>query len=74
MEALLFCAKRGRCSTGNLVYDHVPLSQLAKHIIASGIARVVYVEPYPKSKALEFHDDAITQVKYPVVISSGLSH
>ena len=30
----------------------------AKHVIAAGIDRVVYVEPYPKSKALEFHDDS----------------
>jgi hypothetical protein len=31
----------------------------AKHIVAAGIVRVVYIEPYPKSKAAEFHDDAI---------------
>lgn len=29
-------------------------------IIAAGIKRVVYVEPYPKSKALEFHSDSIS--------------
>jgi hypothetical protein len=27
--------------------------------VAAGIERVVYVEPYPKSKALAFHDDSI---------------
>jgi hypothetical protein len=28
--------------------------------VAAGVERVVYIEPYPKSKALEFHDDSIT--------------
>lgn len=36
-----------------------PCHNCAKHIIASGIKRVVYVEPYPKSKALEFHSESI---------------
>ena len=35
------------------------LPQLPKHIIAAGVQRVVFVEPYPKSKALQFHDDSI---------------
>ena len=33
---------------------------MQKHIIDAGIKRVVYVEPYPKSRALEFHSDSIT--------------
>ncbi|MCX6343754.1 MAG: hypothetical protein NT018_01610 [Armatimonadetes bacterium] len=37
-----------------------PCHNCAKHIVAAGIERVVYVEPYPKSKAIEFHDDSIT--------------
>ena len=36
-----------------------PCHNCAKHIIAAGIKRVVYVEPYPKSKTLDFHNDAI---------------
>jgi hypothetical protein len=31
----------------------------AKHIVAAGIVRVVYLEPYPKSYARELHDDSI---------------
>ena len=31
----------------------------ARHIVASGIRRVVYVEPYPKSKAAQLHRDSI---------------
>lgn len=36
-----------------------PCHNCAKHILAAGIARVVYVEPYAKSFAEEFHPDAI---------------
>ncbi|MDT9105868.1 hypothetical protein RSW49_23305, partial [Escherichia coli] len=33
-----------------------------RHIVAVGINKVVYIEPYEKSLALELHDDAITEV------------
>lgn len=33
----------------------------AKHIIAAGIEKVVYIEPYPKSKALDFYKIEISQ-------------
>jgi hypothetical protein len=29
--------------------------------VASGIASVVYVEPYPKSRAFQLHNDAISE-------------
>jgi hypothetical protein len=29
-------------------------------VVAAGITRVVYIEPYPKSKASEFHSDSIS--------------
>ncbi len=64
MEALLFCARNAVDARRATLYTTTfPCHNCAKHIIASGIARVVYVEPYPKSKALEFHDDAITQAE-----------
>jgi len=60
MEALLACARGGIGTTGAHLYcTTFPCHNCAKHIIASGIERVVYVEPYPKSKALDFHCDAI---------------
>jgi hypothetical protein len=40
-----------------------PCHNCARHIIGAGIKRVVYVEPYPKSRAKELHDDAI-QIGY----------
>lgn len=62
MEALLSCA-RARVSTkdGTLYGTTYPCHNCAKHIIAAGIKRVVYIEPYPKSKAMEFHDEALQE-------------
>lgn len=60
MEAILSCARAGINCIGSTLYcTTFPCHNCAKHIIASGIERVVYVEPYPKSKALEFHSDSI---------------
>lgn len=61
MEAILACA-RSDISTkdAELFCTTFPCHNCAKHIVASGIKRVVYVEPYPKSKAFEFHSDSIS--------------
>jgi deoxycytidylate deaminase len=60
MEALMVCARTNSSSKGATLYcTTFPCHNCAKHIIASGIARVVYIEPYAKSKALEFHSEAI---------------
>ncbi len=60
MEALLSCARCGASAAGATLYcTTFPCHNCAKHIIAAGIKRVVYVEPYPKSKTLDFHDDSI---------------
>jgi hypothetical protein len=36
-----------------------PCHNCAKHIVAAGIERVIFVEPYPKSLATTLHDDSI---------------
>ena len=60
MEALLSCSREGiSCLKATLYCTTFPCHNCAKHIIAAGVNRVVYVEPYPKSKALEFHSDSI---------------
>lgn len=60
MSALMSCARIGASTRGATIYcTTFPCHNCAKHIIAAGIARVVYIEPYPKSKALVLHDDAI---------------
>lgn len=60
METLLACG-RERISTkdATLYATTFPCHNCAKHIIASGIKRVVFVEPYPKSKALDFHRESV---------------
>jgi deoxycytidylate deaminase len=64
MEAMLSCARCGASTVGATLYcTTFPCHNCAKHIIAAGIRRVVYVEPYPKSKTREFHDDAIAAGK-----------
>jgi deoxycytidylate deaminase len=60
MEALLACARNHGHTRGATLYSTTfPCHNCAKHIIAAGIVRVVYIEPYPKSKTAEFHDDSI---------------
>ena len=63
MEALLTCARNNiSCRGATLYATTFPCHNCAKHIIAAGIKRVVYIEPYPKSKAFQF---------YPAEISSN---
>lgn len=60
MEALLSCGREGISTMeANLYCTTFPCHNCAKHIIASGVKRVVYVEPYPKSKAMDFYNDSI---------------
>ncbi|EKN3597364.1 anti-phage dCTP deaminase [Yersinia enterocolitica] len=47
-------------SVGAILYcTTYPCHNCAKHIVASGIKRVIYIEPYEKSLALDLHEDAI---------------
>ncbi len=60
MEALLACGRNGISTRdATLFCTTFPCHNCAKHLVAAGVMRVVYVEPYPKSKALEFHTDSI---------------
>lgn len=60
MEAILSCARKGISPVGKTLYTTTfPCHNCARHIVGAGIKRVVYIEPYPKSKAKELHDDAI---------------
>jgi len=62
MDALLSCSRSNISTLGaTLFVTTFPCHNCAKHILASGIDKVIFVEPYPKSKALEMHKDAITQ-------------
>jgi deoxycytidylate deaminase len=60
MEALMVCARTSLSAKGSTLYcTTFPCHNCAKHIVDAGVARVVYVEPYAKSKALEFHSEAV---------------
>lgn len=61
MEALLSAARSGISPTGGTLFSTTfPCHNCAKHIVAAGIKRVVYIEPYPKSQALSLHSDSLT--------------
>lgn len=60
MEALLCCARNTVSARGCTLYSTTfPCHNCGRHIIAAGIERVVYVEPYRKSKWAELHEDAV---------------
>ncbi|MDX6636338.1 MAG: hypothetical protein QOF06_2541 [Solirubrobacterales bacterium] len=60
MAALMDAARRGASVRGCTLYTTTfPCHNCARHIVAAGIMRVVYVSPYSKSQAKELHGDAI---------------
>ncbi len=60
MNALLTCARAGVSTQGSHLYSTTfPCHNCTKHIVDAGIARVIYIEPYPKSQAVDLHGDAI---------------
>ncbi len=60
MAALMDAARRGASVAHATLYTTTfPCHDCAKHIVAAGIRRVVYVEPYPKSLVPELYPDSI---------------
>jgi cytidine deaminase len=60
MEAVLAAGRIGVSARDATLYTTTfPCHQCARLIVTAGIRRVVYIEPYPKSRALELHRDAI---------------
>ncbi len=72
MDAITSVAREGGVSVkGCTLYTTTfPCHNCARHIIASGITDVVYIEPYEKSLALQLHGDDIS---YDPVESEGES-
>lgn len=61
MCAITDAARLGRSLKNSVLYcTTFPCHMCAKHIVSSGIKRVVFLEPYPKSYARKLHDDSIT--------------
>lgn len=62
MDAILSCSRSNISTLGaTLFVTTFPCHNCAKHILAAGIEKVIFVEPYPKSKALDMHKEAVTQ-------------
>ena len=60
MSAILSCARTGiSLQNATLYCSTFPCHNCAKHIIGAGIKRVVYIEPYPKSKSVELYSDSL---------------
>jgi deoxycytidylate deaminase len=60
MAALMDAARRGTSIKGCTLYSTTfPCHLCARHIIAGGIDRVVYIEPYPKSRVKELYRDSV---------------
>lgn len=60
MAALLDAARRGVSVKGHALFTTTfPCHDCAKHIVAAGIKRVVYIEPYPKSLVTTLYPDSI---------------
>jgi deoxycytidylate deaminase len=57
MCALMDAARKGLKVEGATLYcTTFPCHLCAKHIIAAGIGKVIFIEPYPKSFAQELHE------------------
>ena len=60
MAALIDAARRGVSVDGCTLYTSTfPCHGCARHIVAAGIRRVVYIAPYSKSLAETLHSDSI---------------
>jgi len=60
MAAITDASRRGVSVAGLTLYTTTfPCHNCAKHIVASGLKRIVYIEPYPKSLAVELHSDSL---------------
>jgi tRNA(Arg) A34 adenosine deaminase TadA len=60
MSAISDAARLGRPVKDAILYcTTFPCHMCAKHKITVGVKRVVFLEPYPKSLASEFHSDSL---------------
>lgn len=61
MSAISDAARMGRATKDAILFcTTFPCHLCAKHIVAAGLSKVVFLEPYPKSYAQKLHSDSIT--------------
>ena len=65
MDALLNLVRSGtKLPDKSVLFSTTyPCHNCARHIVAAGIKKVVYLEPYAKSMAIDLHDDSIADNK-----------
>lgn len=83
VAAIIDAARRGVRIDGSSIYvTTFPCHNCAKHIIATGIAKVVYLEPYPKSRADNLYGEEIAldtaelarhETRIPFEVYSGVA-
>lgn len=72
MAALVDAARRGiSVQDCTLFVTTFPCHHCARHIVAAGIRRVVYIAPYAKSLAEELHGDALVVTSNAMLESPG---
>jgi len=59
-EASCLLASSGNAKDGTLYVTTFPCHECARHIVFSGVKRVVYIEPYPKSLVAELFRDSVS--------------
>jgi deoxycytidylate deaminase len=60
MSAISDAARNGHAIRNSILYSTTfPCHMCAKHIVATGISKVIFLEPYPKSLASDLHSDSI---------------
>ncbi len=60
MAAITDAAMRGIEVKNSILYSTTfPCHLCARHIVSSGIKKVLYIEPYPKSKTESFYSDSV---------------
>ena len=60
MDAILTAARKGISPVGTRLFvTTFPCHYCARHIVSAGVDEVQFIEPYPKSQALELHSDSI---------------
>ncbi|MET0376526.1 MAG: anti-phage dCTP deaminase [Rhizorhabdus sp.] len=60
MDALLSAGREGVSTVGTRLFvTTFPCHYCARHIVSAGVYEVQFIEPYPKSLALDLHRDAI---------------
>lgn len=71
MTAVIAAARSGVSTAGTCLYvTTYPCHNCARHLVAAGVSKVYYIEPYVKSLAIELHSDSI--VGEPPVVGTGV--